>query len=179
MGRPRGLRVFYAFRDSSERRAALAHPPGGPERYRLFGLDELAQRGARARHNLERPGPPPAWSRAVSGALNGLLYRAGGYGGDFASVLASLRRVNAADVVFSFRRLINLKGNPSFLLSGIIDSTGMMELVLFLEEEFYIKVQPSRRPMGALSRMMGRRSVAGFMSRMRTASPFMRTMRKS
>src|SRR5205807_7990612 len=31
--------------------------------------------------------------------------------------------------------------DESFLLSGIIDSTGMMELVLFLEEEFYIKVQ--------------------------------------
>jgi peptide/nickel transport system substrate-binding protein len=28
-------------------------------------------------------------------------------------------RMTAADVVFSFRRLINLKGNPSFLLSGV------------------------------------------------------------
>src|SRR5918996_308985 len=27
--------------------------------------------------------------------------------------------MTAADVVFSFRRLINLKGNPSFLLAGI------------------------------------------------------------
>jgi peptide/nickel transport system substrate-binding protein len=30
--------------------------------------------------------------------------------------------LTAADVVFSFRRLINLKGNPSFLLSGITPS---------------------------------------------------------
>jgi peptide/nickel transport system substrate-binding protein len=28
-------------------------------------------------------------------------------------------RMTAADVVFSFRRLVNLKGNPSFLLSGV------------------------------------------------------------
>ena len=113
MGRTAGLSVFFAFRDSSERRAALVHPPGGPERYRLSGLDELVRRGARARHNLERPGPPPPWSRAVSGVLNGLLYRAGGYGGDFASVLASLRRVNAADVVFS---TVDTVGIPLVLL---------------------------------------------------------------
>ena len=30
--------------------------------------------------------------------------------------------------------------DESFLESGIIDSTGMMELVLFLEQEFSIKV---------------------------------------
>src|ERR671910_433934 len=32
-------------------------------------------------------------------------------------------RMTAADVVFSFRRLINLKGNPSFLLAGVTVST--------------------------------------------------------
>ena len=31
-------------------------------------------------------------------------------------------RMTAADVVFSFRRLINLKGNPSFLLAGVTPS---------------------------------------------------------
>jgi len=30
--------------------------------------------------------------------------------------------------------------DESFLTSGIIDSTGMMELVLFLEQEFAIKI---------------------------------------
>ena len=30
--------------------------------------------------------------------------------------------MTAADVVFSFRRLVNLKGNPSFLLAGVTTS---------------------------------------------------------
>src|SRR5439155_1419152 len=50
----RSLTVFFAYRDSAERRAALAQPVGSAERYRLFGLDELAARGAQVRHNLER-----------------------------------------------------------------------------------------------------------------------------
>ena len=37
--------VFYAYRDSPQRRRALAAPPGAPERYLLFGLDQLAERG--------------------------------------------------------------------------------------------------------------------------------------
>jgi glycosyltransferase involved in cell wall biosynthesis len=105
--------VFYAYRDSRERRAALALGHGSPERYRLFGLDELVRRGIQARHNLERQGPPPAWARAVAKAVNGPLYRAGGYGGDFASVVASLREVNAADVVFS---TVDTVGIPLVLL---------------------------------------------------------------
>lgn len=34
-----------------------------------------------------------------------------------------------------------LDDSVSFLESGIMDSTGIMELVMFLEEEFEIKVQ--------------------------------------
>ena len=33
------------------------------------------------------------------------------------------------------------KDDDSFLVSGIIDSTGMMELVLFLEQEFDIPIR--------------------------------------
>jgi len=33
------------------------------------------------------------------------------------------------------------KDDDSFLVSGIIDSTGMMELVLFLEQEFEIPIR--------------------------------------
>src|SRR2546423_13172758 len=54
--------VFFAYADAPERRAALAAPPGSLERYRLFGLDEVAARGVRVRHNLERPSIPP-WAR--------------------------------------------------------------------------------------------------------------------
>ena len=39
--------------------------------------------------------------------------------------------MTAADVVFSFRRLINLKGNPSFLLGGVrVSATGKYTVVL-------------------------------------------------
>jgi glycosyltransferase involved in cell wall biosynthesis len=92
--------VFFAFRDAPERWAALSTPQA-LDRYRLFGLDEVRARGARVRHNLERPGPPPLWARAAGTALNRLLRLAGGYGGDFASTLASLRTANGADVVFA------------------------------------------------------------------------------
>jgi glycosyltransferase involved in cell wall biosynthesis len=92
--------VFFAFRDAPERRAAL-RAPGALDRYRLFGLDEVAVHGARVRHNLEAEGPPPLWARVLARLINGLLRLAGGYGGDFASVLASRRTANASDVVFS------------------------------------------------------------------------------
>ena len=93
-------RIFYAYRDSPERRQALAAQPGAVERYRLYGLDELGGRGHDVRHNLEGPSPP-AWARAVGGLAKRGLERAGGYGGDFPAVLASLRGANRADVIFS------------------------------------------------------------------------------
>jgi glycosyltransferase involved in cell wall biosynthesis len=108
-----GLKLFYAYRDAPERRAALREPRGAPERYRLFGLDELRERGAEVRHNLESPGPPPAWARGAGNLLNRVLYRAGGYGGDFASMLASLRQANRADVILS---TVDTVGIPLVLL---------------------------------------------------------------
>ena len=38
-------------------------------------------------------------------------------------------------------RLANLGDDASFLENGIIDSTGMLELVLFVEEHFGIQVE--------------------------------------
>ncbi len=35
----------------------------------------------------------------------------------------------------------NLRNNDSFLDKGIIDSTGVLELVVFLEEKYHIKIQ--------------------------------------
>ena len=46
--------LFCFYRDSPERRTALARPPGATERYLVFGLDDFADRGVRVRHNLER-----------------------------------------------------------------------------------------------------------------------------
>jgi glycosyltransferase involved in cell wall biosynthesis len=107
-----GLRVFYAFRDSPLRRAALAAPPGAPERYCLHGLDQVAARRAEVRHNLERR-PPAGWARVMDAAVNRIVYGAGGYGGDFASVVASLRALNGADVVLS---TVDTLGLPLALL---------------------------------------------------------------
>jgi glycosyltransferase involved in cell wall biosynthesis len=104
--------VFFLYRDSPERRRALAAPPGSPERYALAGLDELRARGLDAAHNLERA-RPPAGARLAGSSLKWALERAGGYGGDFATVLASLRRANRADVVFS---TVDTVGIPALLL---------------------------------------------------------------
>jgi len=105
------LKVFAAYRDTPMRRTALALSPGSLERYALFGLDELVARGAVVHHNLEHP--PPAWARGASAVLNRGIYGAGGYGGDFASVLGSLWSINAADVIFS---TVDTVGIPIALL---------------------------------------------------------------
>lgn len=106
--------VFSAYRDSPQRRAALAAAPGAPERYLLFGLDQLGARGWATSHNLTRPGLPPGWARVSGKAMKTALERAGGYGGDFATVLASLRRANRADVVLS---TVDTVGIPLMLLN--------------------------------------------------------------
>ena len=105
--------AFVCFRESPQRRAALAAELGAPERYSLFGLDQLAERGVRVRHNLERPPVAPAWARLADKGLNRVIRRRGGYGGDFYSVLPSLRRLNAAGVVFS---TVDTVGLPLVLL---------------------------------------------------------------
>lgn len=106
--------VFLAYRDSPQRRAALASPLGSAERYVLFGLDQLAERGWATSHDLERHGAPPGWARAAGSATKRPLERAGGYGGDFATVLASLRTANRADVVLS---TVDTVGIPLMLLN--------------------------------------------------------------
>jgi glycosyltransferase involved in cell wall biosynthesis len=105
--------VFVTFRDSPQRRRALASEPGAAERYVLFGLDQLRERGWSVRHNLERPGPPPFWARAPGRMLKRVVEVTGGYGGDFATVLASLRTANRADVVLS---TVDTVGIPLMLL---------------------------------------------------------------
>jgi glycosyltransferase involved in cell wall biosynthesis len=105
--------VFYLFRDAPHRRAALELEPGSSARYALFGMDELAERGLEVRHNLEQLSSS-AWARATGGALKRALEGAGGYGGDFATVLSSLRPLNRANVVFS---TVDTVGIPLMLLA--------------------------------------------------------------
>jgi glycosyltransferase involved in cell wall biosynthesis len=106
--------VFCAYRDSPQRRAALAAPLGSPDRYLLYGLDQLAERGWTTSHGLERRGSPPAWARGADRVAKGILERAGGYGGDLATVLGSLRRANRADVILS---TVDTVGIPLVLLN--------------------------------------------------------------
>jgi glycosyltransferase involved in cell wall biosynthesis len=107
--------VFFAYADTPARRAALAAPPGSPERYRLFGLDDVAARGARVRHNLERRSLP-AWARLADRVARSLVGAIGGYGGDFASILASLRAANQSDVILS---TVDRVGIPLVLLAEL------------------------------------------------------------
>jgi glycosyltransferase involved in cell wall biosynthesis len=113
--RPMPGAVFFAFADAPARRAALAATPGSPERYRLYGLDEVAARGADVHHNLERRSPP-VWARLGDRLARLLVRAAGGYGGDFAAVLPSVRRANDADVVFS---TVDRVGIPLVLLAQL------------------------------------------------------------
>jgi glycosyltransferase involved in cell wall biosynthesis len=106
--------VFFAYADAPDRRAALAAPGGSVERYRLFGLDEFAARGVRVRHNLERPSLP-RWARVGDGVARSLVEAVGGYGGDFASILASVRAANEADVIVS---TVDRVGIPLVLLAN-------------------------------------------------------------
>jgi len=58
--------------------------------------------------------------------------------------------------------------DDSFLRTGVIDSTGMMELVLFIEQEFGIKVVDTEllpRNLDSISR------VAAFVERKRAGLP--------
>ena len=105
--------VFFLFRDAPQRRAALDLEPGSPARYGLYGMDELIARGHAVRHNLERP-DPAGWARVAGATLKRGLEAAGGYGGDFATVLSSLHALGRADVVLS---TVDTVGIPLVLLA--------------------------------------------------------------
>lgn len=80
----------------------------------LFGLDQLRAAGFTVEHNLDRAGPPPRRAQATGALVKRALEAAGGYGGDFTTVLASLGRANRADVVVS---TVDTVGIPAILLA--------------------------------------------------------------
>ena len=86
-------------------------PPAAPERYRLYGVDALESRDVGIAHNLE--GSVPGWARRADRLANRHVARGGGYGGDFAGVLGSLRRANRADAILS---TVDTVGLPLVLL---------------------------------------------------------------
>ncbi len=107
--------VFFLYRRSELRRDALAAPVGAAARYSLYGLDELAGAGFPVAHNLEPGREAGAASRAAGAVLDRVVRAAGGYSGDFATVLACRRALNDADVVFS---TVDTVGIPLALLAG-------------------------------------------------------------
>ena len=56
------------------------------------------------------------------------------------SIETDLRKYILDKLLFG-RTEVALSGDVSFLESGIIDSTGVLELVSFLEEQFQVKVE--------------------------------------
>ena len=57
-----------------------------------------------------------------------------------ASIEAEVRRYVVEHLLFG-RNDVELHGDTSFLESGLVDSTGVLELVQFLEETFQVKVE--------------------------------------
>ena len=112
-GSARRPRAFLLYRESALRRDALRQPPGTAQRYSLYGLDELAAGGLDVHHNLEA-GDAPVQSKVAGSVLDRAVQAAGGYSGDFRSVLASRHLANAADVVFS---TVDTVGIPLVLLA--------------------------------------------------------------
>jgi glycosyltransferase involved in cell wall biosynthesis len=135
--------VFFAYADAPARRAALTAPPGSPERYRLFGLEDVAARGVRVRHNLERRSLP-AWARLADRVARSLVAAVGGYGGDFASILASLRAANQSNVIFS---TVDRVGIPLVLLAelGIVRRPIVYTAVGLPERLLQLRSKPARR----------------------------------
>src|SRR5207247_4286378 len=60
-------------------------------------------------------GPPPGWARPAGSAANTVANATTGLGGDFVTVLASLRAANDADVVFA---TVDTVGIPLVLLKA-------------------------------------------------------------
>lgn len=105
-------RAFFLYRDSALRREALSLPSGAPARYSLFGFDELAKNGFSVHHNLERK--PGSGANVAGRVLDRTVRLAGGYSGDFRSIVSVRRALNESDVVFS---TVDTVGIPLVLLS--------------------------------------------------------------
>ncbi len=94
--------------------ALSPRPPGPPSGTSCS--DSTSSETVAGRHGTTSSGPDGRrrWARASGAALKAGLERAGGYGGDFATVLTSLRTANRADVVLS---TVDTVGIPLMLLN--------------------------------------------------------------
>jgi glycosyltransferase involved in cell wall biosynthesis len=136
--------AFFLMRDSSQRRAALLREPGSAERYVLFGADQLPARGMAVRHSMEAALAPRVRDAVGDRALRLLVRLAGGYGGDFATVLACRRVANACDVVFS---TVDTVGIPLALLARarLVRSPFVYTSIGLLERLEHVRAARTRR----------------------------------
>lgn len=111
MDRPK---AFFLYRDSPLRREALRLGPGSGERYSLYGLDQVADAGFEVAHNLEEGREPGSSARSAGSALHRAVGAAGGYPGNFQTVLTCRGELNRSDVVFS---TVDTVGIPLVLLA--------------------------------------------------------------
>ncbi len=105
--------VFYLFRDATQRRAALELETGSSARYAV--TDWTSSSRADTSYATTSSGRVPrARPRAAGCGVEWALQAAGGYGGDFATVLSSLGLLNRSDVVLS---TVDTVGIPLMLLA--------------------------------------------------------------
>ncbi len=69
--------------------------------------------------------------------------------------------LTSSDVVFSLRRLVNMKGNPSFLLAGFHVSAGKYAVVLELEHAGTAAPRRPRQPLDRRRQLEARRAHGG------------------
>lgn len=123
--------VYYLFRDTPERRAAVAGR-GAADNQALYGMRELAARGWRTASNLEAAARPGPFARQTGRLCNRLCRAAGLRGGDFASLLGGWRRIQEASVVFAtvdsvglplitLRRVLGLRPAAVYASIGLLE----------------------------------------------------------
>jgi glycosyltransferase involved in cell wall biosynthesis len=136
--------VFFLYRDSELRRQALSADASPGSRYSLYGFDEVRAAGFDGEHNLEPTFRPGRASRAAARAVNSVLELGGGYGGDFASVLASRGAMNRAGVVFS---TVDTVGIPTTLLkwAGLVQPPVVYAAIGLPERLERLRTRAARR----------------------------------
>lgn len=106
--------VYYA--NTPLRRRSLELPQFHVQRYCLYGLDQLQERGWEIRHNLEAGWMPGRILRLTANCIDQTLLFLGGRSGDFVSVLGHRSKANRSDLIFA---TVDSLGVPLALLKGL------------------------------------------------------------
>ena len=132
------LFIFYA--DTPRRRNVVATQLPSLDDYLLYGMPDFRNRGYHVRHNLERD-THSALASKMNKVVNQIWHTAGGYGGDWATVMRHLPVINRSRLVFS---TVDRVGIPLVLLNylGVVSppilyvSIGLPERLDKLKNKF-------------------------------------------